>query len=911
MDNILLKLKKFFVFSGLFFFVCFCLGIGTLVYFSNNLPKISTLADYNPPIPSQIISKNGHILAEFGLEKRSVANFDEIPQVVVDALLSAEDANFYNHKGVDYAGIMRALFKDIKARKIVQGGSTITQQVAKSLLLDSSRSVTRKIKDILLAMRIEKKFSKQEILFLYLNQVYFGGGYYGIKVATKGYFGKELNEITIAEAALLAGLLVAPGKYSPYLNPQFAKVRQKYVLRWMLENGKITNQQHQDAIDEVIQLRLRKRQPKIAAYFVDWVRRRVINEVGEKNFFENGFVVKTTLDYELQKVAEREITRNAGAIDKRQGYKGPLAVGVDLEEYEIAFRKKMYKRASNILFFNSDGTSKYEIEFSEEEFHNIRSTKEELIVEAKSKYFMPGINPSDRLIKHIQYGKEYYAVVTKVNNYQRMIYLSIGGAPAVIPYEGYRWAHEREIQFERKYYPYVIYPSRIVKEGDKVLVKILKKPDRIWRRLNNTFKKNYKNKDVTKLIKKQKFFICMLHQKPDVQGALVSLLPKTGEIISLVGGTDFNISQFNRALQSKRQPGSAFKPFIYAAALENDFTPASIILDSPETLAGVDESLNWKPNNYDGKFKGPITVRQALEQSRNVPMIKVAEKIGIKVIKEFMKRIGLRGKFPNDLTISLGSFGVTLLNLVKVYSIFPNHGGVVNHKSIISVKDRYNNEYYISEELNEAKVVTEEEEKFSEEEFKIEDDLFAENIPLEKDVNPFVDNLTGDQVYDTRLAYIMTNLLKGVVQNPGGTGRSTKDVSAFIGGKTGTTNNFIDAWFAGFSANIATGVWSGFDENQTMGWAETGARAALPVWREYMRAAIAKYGEQEFRVPDGIIHVAIDKKTGRVDKKNKSFIEAFVDGRQPGIKKIENSFTNDEESQNSTLLEDDDYFTNQ
>lgn len=896
-------------------------GLSIIIYFSFTLPKISSLNDYAPPITSQILSKDGTVLADLSKEKREIVELDDVPPLIIDAFLSAEDSQFYEHQGVDYLGVARAMIANIKAGKVVQGGSTITQQVAKSLLLSHERSFTRKIKDFLLAQRIEKKLSKKDILYLYLNQVYLGGGYYGVKTAFKGYFGKELSQATVAEAAMVAGLLVAPGKYSPYINPTRAKNRQGYVLSRMKANQKISEEDYKQAVDEKIKYRLRKSSYFKAGYFTDWVRQRVIEKVGEKNFLENGFRVVTTLDWELQKVAEKEIEEGAKAIDKRQGYKGPLS-HLDSDEAMREFfrkqREELYSDNSNFFEVGEDYKKIFELSFDPNELNIVEERNKAVKEKAKYTRFEPGYLKDDPFLGQIKEDDNYKAVVLKVLDPERIVIVSIGGVTALLGYEQFNWAHERLIKEERHFYPYVTRPSTILKRGDVVLVKVLKKKVSFQDTMTKaSFNKRLQKHKDYKLIRKENYLLCLLDQEPDAEAALVSITPSNGEIVSFVGGYNFKKSQFNRAIQSQRQPGSSFKPLLFAAGLENGYSSATIIIDSPEALGGYDASLNWKPRNYDGKFKGPITFRNSLEQSRNIPTIKIAEKLGVSKVVDFVDRIGFKATLDKDLSLALGSFGVTLMDMVTTYGIFPNGGRLIKARSILSVTDRYGEAFLfeqdevVPEEIEETKTVeaTPTPEVVP---VKIENTevVEGESEEVKIDVNQFLEGLGPIQVYDKRLAYIMTNLLKGVVLN--GTGRGAKSVSHYLGGKTGTTNSYVDAWFMGFSSNVVTGVWTGFDDNKTLGWGETGAKSALPIWKNYMAAALRKFGEHDFKPPLGIVNVLIDKETGRISKSanNRSFMEAFVEGTEPGSddgKKIEKEGKN----QNTQFYEEDDYYNNQ
>jgi penicillin-binding protein 1A len=902
-------------------------GTSILIYFSFGLPQISTLNDYNPAVPSKILSKDGTVLVELGRENREVSDFKEIPKRVVDAFLSAEDDSFYEHTGVDYMGVLRALFANLRAGRVVQGGSTITQQVAKSLLLSRERSISRKIKDFLLAQKIEEKFSKEEILYLYLNQVYLGGGYYGVKSAFRGYFDKELGEATIAEASMVAGLLVAPGKYSPYINPKRARIRQQYVLKRMNATGKITKEEYENAIKEQIKFRIRKASPFKAGHFTDWVRQRVVALVGEEAFLTQGYTVQTTLNYQLQEVAEKQVEKTVKDVDKRQGFKGVKEniAQEKREEFRQTFLEKFYKSESNYFTIDSANQKVYEISLSPEELMGMASFRDEFRKVVKNKRFVAGTHPESVFKEYLKKGETYSALVTSIDDWARIVYVDIGGVSGIIPYDGFRWAHERKISENREFYPYITKPSTILKIGDLVSVEFVKNNQKL---INHSFKgfRDYvlkRSPKVKKEILSQRYAQFILDQQPDAQGALVSLSPSSGEMVSLVGGVDFAKSQFNRALQSKRQPGSAFKPILFAAALENGYTPATIIIDSPETLGGVDESLNWKPRNYDGKFKGPVTFRNSLEQSRNVPTIKIASELGVKTVLDFVERIGLNAKLDEDLSLALGSFGVTLLDIVSTYGIFPNGGQKVTPKTIISITDRFGNAVAFDESYEDlkSKLSTDKEEKLKKEEEisekpveeKTTDEIkdeSAEPAVKEEKKNPFLLALGGNQVYDPRLSYLMTNILRGVVLH--GTGRRARSVSSFLGGKTGTTNNYVDAWFIGFSQNLVTGVWTGFDENQTLGWGETGAKAALPIWAEFMREGIKKYGEYDFRPPLGIVNVFIDKDTGRPTSSGAegSFLEAFVEGTEPGSEPLTD--TNDQEDAvNGPILEEDDFYSNQ
>ena len=694
-------LIKFFINAVLFgaIFIAFFVGILAL-----SLPEVTGITEFNPPIPSLILSRHGDVLMEVGTEKRNLTPISEVPPQVIDAFIVAEDKNFYSHKGVDYIGILRATWANLKAGRVVQGGSTITQQVAKQLYLSGERSIIRKIKDMLLALQLEKKFSKDEILYLYLNKVYLGGGYYGVTAAMRGYFEKDLHEATVAECALIAGLLVAPAKYSPYVNPEYAKIRQNYVLTRLLETKKISEEEYIQAKNEVLKFRIKKRNNFKGGHFTNWVRQRLEEKVGKENFSQNGFRVTTTIDLELQEKAEKYIGEGVKAIDKRQGYKGALkhlSSEQQVREFFVEQRKKMYKEKSHYFLFNADPEEfrKYELSFNESEIDEIERYDQEIENLSGRYKRYPGnlTREQDPFIDFIEKDETHEAIVLYTDNLHRLVYAAIGGVKGVIPHEGFRWARKRVISEERNYIPMVTNPSSILKPGDVIIVRVASKKMTIYEAMNPEIRSKLKDKEIIKFYKSERFLELELDQESDVEAALVALHPHTGEILSWVGGSDFSKSQFNRPLQAYRQPGSSFKPILYAAALEHGFRPNDILIDSPEALGGVDNALSWKPRNYDGTFKGPMTFRRSLEISRNVPTIKVASRVGVQNIISFARRIGIEANLQADLSLSLGSAGMTLLDLTTTYAIFPNGGKRLPSKTILNIADRFETEYDIED----------------------------------------------------------------------------------------------------------------------------------------------------------------------------------------------------------------------
>jgi penicillin-binding protein 1A len=902
--------KTLAVLAILFLFGVFSV-VGLFFYISMDLPQINSLKDYNPPMNSKIVSKDGEVLLEIGEETREVVPFEKMPKRVVGAFLAAEDDNFYKHHGVDYLGIVRAFMKNLSAGRLQQGGSTITQQVAKMFLLSKERTLTRKVKDLILATKIEQKFSKEEILFLYLNQVYLGGGYYGVKAAFNGYFDKNPEEATPAEAALVAGLLVAPSAYSPYVKPESAKRRQNYVLGRMFANNMITKEEYEAALKENIKMRIRKPNEVKGGHFTDWIRQEVMRSVGIEEFLKNGFKVVTTLDYPLQLKAEKAVKDHVKELDKRQGFKGASKVLASDEEIKLFIvdqRKKILREESSFFTFSTEGKNIFEFHEDEDALAKNLSYYDEEREKLNERFkgiVNIGNSPNDPFLKFLQEGKTYPGVVLDVDDTKRTILVEVGGTRVIIPESGFAWAHERKFSEDPLYFNPVKTPSKILKRGGVILVSITGKGVSYDQLIHADFFKKYKDPSLKKLLAQQKFFKGALDQEPEAEGALIALNSHTGEIVTMVGGVDFQKSQFNRAIQSLRQPGSSFKPFIYAAALENGYNPSSILMDSPQALGGVDESLSWKPRNYDGEFKGPMTLRNALEVSRNIPTVRLVQDLGVSKIHEFTNRWHINAQIPKDMSLSLGSFGISLAELTKGYAVFPNGGKAVRLHHITSIKDRTGKSYPIpAADTNWPADATKNEPAPAPE--------TAEGAPATPQGNPFQHNLSSIQVYDPRLAYVMTNILHGVTTY--GTAASAARVSPNIGGKTGTTNNYVDALFVGFSSNLVVGTWAGFDDNRPLGYGETGTRTALPIWMEYMSSAISKYGAPEFPAPDGITNLLINKQTGKPlpPGSGEGFLESYVTGFDPNS---DTSAVFDQSTQSTggkpATMDDDNYFENQ
>jgi len=759
------NLKKIFKYSILAAVILFLSGVLTSVivyfYLSKDLPKISSLTDYHPSIITEIYSDDNRKIAELYHERRVVVPLSEIPTMLIEAFIASEDARFYKHQGVDFLSIVRAFIKNLEAGEIVQGGSTITQQVTKSFFLTPERSYNRKIKEAILAYRIDKAFSKQEILYLYLNQIYLGHAAYGVEAASENYFGKSAKELNLAECAVLAGLPQAPSRYSPFRFPEKAKQRQIYVLNRMVAEGYITNIQATKAIN--VQLDIQPRRNwyiEKVPFYTEHVRRYIEKKYGPEILYREGLKIYTCVNIEMQKIAREEIEKGLKALDKRQGYRGPLK---HLQKEEIeAFSKEL------------------QIKF------------DETLIEKE---------------------KTVEGVVIKVDDKNDTTTVRMGNARGVIEIADMNWARKPNPDV-----PYrenaVKHPGRVLKEGDVILVKLKDKKEggELWS--------------------------LALEQVPKAQGALLSLEAGTGHVKAMIGGRDARETQFNRAIQSRRQPGSAFKPIIYAAAIDMGYTPATTIIDSPIVFKDEEQDLKWKPKNYGKKFYGPTLFRTALAKSRNVVTIKILQDIGIDYARDYARKLGITSNLSRDLSIALGSSGVSLLELVNAYSVFNNSGYLVEPVFITKIIDRDGN-------------------------------ILEESAP------------TKEKAIEKTTAYIMTHLLEGVVQH--GTGWRAKALSRPTAGKTGTTNDLFDAWFLGYTPRYISGVWVGFDEESSLGKYETGSKAACPIWLGFMKRTLDKKPVRIFQVPEGVVFSQIDAQTGLlpIPESEETIFECFKEGTVP------------------------------
>ena len=728
--------------------------LAVLWAFSNNLPDYKFLKNYKPPVSSKVYSGDGELVNDFSTEKRIFVPYNAISDKVINSFLSAEDKNFYSHPGVDAKGVLRAVINNISniiSSKRLEGASTITQQVAKNFLLTNEVSLNRKIKEAILAFRIERALSKERILELYLNQIYLGGGAYGVASASLEYFNKSISELDYNEAALLAALPKAPSKYNPYKNIELAKFRRDLVLKNLFENNYINKTQYKNFIDKKILLKKRKKTfTEDTSYYVEDIRKNVVDQLGFEKVYKQGLNISTPINLNLQKIAIKSLREGLVSYDKRKGWRGPLLRNQKIDGWKNKIDK----------------------------FRLEKSINWELAI----------IKKIDKFFLEIETEKE-----------------SIG----VIKYENISWIKK---EFDE-----------ILKIGDVIYVEKIDKD------------------------------IFSLKQLPKVNGGIVVMDPFTGRVLALSGGFSFKKSEFNRATQALRQPGSAFKPFIYALALENGYTPSTLILDAPLVLEQGSDLKMWKPENYGKKFYGPSTLRMGLEKSRNLMTVRIAQDLGLKKIVNFSKQLGIYDNPSELLSISLGSAETTLLKLTSAYSSFVNGGKLVKPIMIDRIQDSEGNTIFNNEK---RKCVNCEQISFFNKDFpKIEDDFL--------------------QIFSPQTAYQMTSILEGTVQN--GTGKKLKKLNLDLGGKTGTTNGNTDTWFIGFTSKLAIGVYVGSDNPKSLGKYETGAKTALPIFGNFVKNAVKKKDARPFKVADNILMRVIDPVTGKkAESESKTtIIEAY------------------------------------
>lgn len=748
-----MKSLKFWRNLGLLFVAAIVVGIsaGGFIALAKGIPSVEELKQYKAIPGSKVYADDDTLISELKIEKGIFVPVDRMPEYLVNAVIAIEDSRFWRHKGIDYLAILRAAVKDVLHVGLKEGGSTITQQLAKITFLTPEKTVQRKVREAALAIKIEKNLAKKEILELYLNRVYFGHGAYGMEMAARIYFGKSVREITLPEAALLAGLIRAPSSYSPYNNLTKAKERQETVLSRMEEEGYIKRAEKDKALKQPLYLSTIRRGQEANNYFIEYVRKYLEDKYGEDAVYKGGLSVYTTLNRGAQAAAARALQDGLKELDKRRGWRGPI------DHREVSAEKELKKK-------DSIGS---------------------LIAGA---------------------GDIVSGVVLKVSAKEAII--KARGIIGKLSIENARWAGtiiDRKTGRTNQIKNFTM--DKILKVGDVIKVGF----------------KSSKGNELT------------LEQEPEAEGALVALDPGTGFIRAMVGGYDYSKSEYNRAAYAKRQPGSAFKPVIYATAMDNGFTPASMIDDEPVTYKGGPKG-DWSPDNYDHKYYGLTRLRDALAYSRNIVTVKLVDTMGVDKVIEFARNMGLEEEMPRNLSIALGSISVTPMELAMAYSVFANGGMRMKQKTIKYITDSKGR-------------------------------ILESNEP------------EGEQAISPETAFLITSMMEDVVNY--GTGWRAKALGRPVAGKTGTTNDYRDAWFVGYVPDMLTCVWVGFDDMRSLGNQETGARAASPIWVNFMKTV--EIGEHiNFAMPEGIVSYPIDPANGLLVRDGTSGVrEYFKNGSQP------------------------------
>lgn len=757
--------------GALVFVVLACAAAVTVWKFEKDLPDYTQLQNYEPPVMTRVQAGDGSLLAEYSRERRLYLPSTSIPPLVKEAFISAEDKNFYTHNGIDPEGVLRAVTVLVQGNKRAQGASTITQQVAKNFLLTNERSFTRKIREALLALRIEQAYPKEKILELYLNEIYLGLGNYGVAAAALNYYDKSVNELSVAEAAYLAALPKGPNNYQPFLKHDAAVQRRNYVIDRMVENGYVTKAEGEKAKQEALGVNPRVLTPDsfAAGYFAEEVRRELSDRYGEKKLYEGGLSVRATLDPKMQVIARKALVDGLVRFDEAHGFRGAIRhidLGSDWGPPLAAVPA----------------------------FGDVQPWRLAVMLDGSDTAVRIGLQPG-----HDKAGEVVQDRDTGMLNQ-----------------DGIRWTGKRSIR-------------SILSPGDVVYVAAIDGKPGQYR----------------------------LQQVPEISGAIVAMDPYTGRVFAMVGGFSFEQSEFNRATQAQRQPGSSFKPFVYATALDNGYTPSSSVLDAPIEIDQGPGLGIWRPQNDDDNGSGPHTLRYGVEHSRNLMTVRLAKDIGMPLIVEYAKRFGIYDDMLPVLSMSLGAGETTVLRMVTAYSMLANGGRRIKPTLVDRIQDRWGNTIYRHDERVcdgcDAATWTEQ----------------AEPKLIDK----------REQVIDPMTAYQVTSILEGVITR--GTGQAVKVLNRHLAGKTGTTNDAKDVWFVGYSSDLTVGLYLGYDQPRSLGATAYAAEYAAPVFRDFMAAALKDKPDVPFRAPIGIKLIGVDYRSGMRSSGKESIIEAFKPGTAP------------------------------
>ena len=876
-------------------------AIGVLaiyLFLIRDLPDFHSLDDYRPPVVSEVYDRNGELIGELFTQKRRLVPINEIPRLVQLAFVAAEDGSFFEHKGIDLVAIFRAALANFREGGIAQGASTITQQMVKSLLLTPERTYTRKMREIILSRRIEQSFTKDEILYLYLNQIYFGSGAWGVGQAARTYYGKDAQSLSVSEAALLAGLVQRPSAYDPTRNPSSAERRRRYVLGRMVADGYIDQATYEIelATKPIIQRHTDRENFPAAGHFTEEVRRLLFERLEGEAVLNHGLRIETTLDIDLQRAARNAVRKGLLAHDRRRGYRGPVrrmgndGAALELQTLteanaelfvlmEIVATNDAAMQASSddesgqsesaplddYVDQNADaGTEKAQAELADD---GGGAEKAKSLV----RYAMPDATP-------------LLGVVLAVNAEAQAARIGFGhGVEGVAHLDDVDWAREPNLKVRPRAVKEIV---SIFKVGD--VAEFIRLPGDAADMASSNATPDGEDEGTSEATERPLARLD-LWQEPLAEGALLSIDNTSGDVIAMIGGYDFERSEFNRAVQAQRQPGSAFKPFIYGAALTRGYTPVSTLIDRPVVYTDPVSGFVWAPRNYGRKFYGPMTMRDALKKSVNNATVHLFRDLGVRYVIDYARRFGIQAPLSADLSLALGSSSMTLLELTRAYAVYPRGGTRVIPRFIRRVTDPEGN-------------------------------TLLGDVPLGDIPPPVLKPMAGGNDADLETypdseiaptlpvvspadAYLMSDLLRTVVQE--GTGRRLKALGRTLAGKTGTTNDFTDAWFMGFSPELTTGVWVGHDDNQKLGWGESGGKAALPIWGDFMKVALAPYPQRDFEVPAHIEFQRIDRVSGLLAEANTqdAYFQPFLEGTAP-----ERSFTDQTTTRKTRQAARDDIF---
>jgi penicillin-binding protein 1A len=787
---------------------------------TRTLPSFATLRDYRPLLSTRVLGANGEEVFAFARERRTVVPLEAVPEVLRSAVLAAEDARFYRHEGVNYLAILRCAAKGLLRGGVACGGSTITQQVVKTFLLQDAWRVKRKVQELVLAPRLEQNLSKDEILFLYLNQIYLGHRRYGVEEASRFYFGKSVRQLTLGEAACLAGVVQSPERLSPVKHPAAAKKRQAYVLRRMAEEGFITAAAAEAEMKRPIEVSPPEAQPP-GVWYADAIRRHLDARYGAERVETDGLTVEVAMDPVLQRYAEAAVAGDLRAVDRRQGYRGPLLhLGPEqLATALPAWRARLAEaapRRHDLVVWDLSGVDPDDIE--------------------------PGESPGGDVRRMIRLralaaGEIYAGLVTEVTDAAATV--DLGGATGTVPLADVRWA--------RKWNPTSATATprsmaAVLQAGDVVLARVM--PGRLPTRAT---------------VAAGRPLSLSLEQRPLVQGALVALEPATRQVRALVGGSDFRASQFNRALQARRQPGSAFKPFVWGAALETRrFTPATVVYDVPDVYRDRWTGKEWKPRNFErDAFDGPMLLARALAESKNTVSVKLTDALGVDAVIAFARRLGIESDLPRNLTLALGTGEVTPLELVNAYASLAAQGRAGTPVMVLRVLDR---DGQVLEAWDGAAAAAAPEPAPATLATAVLGTPAGEDPPAGPDPAPPPEFTLPETGTRPDVAYVLVSMMKEVVES--GTGAAARALGRPAAAKTGTAQEHRDAWFVGMTPELVAGVWIGFDDHAPLGPRETGAGAALPGWLAFMQAAVGDRPAVDFPAPAGVEFARVDQATG-------------------------------------------------